>query len=211
MNRNYFKHLILLTCFCSALFSCKENQKDSHDEASDTIESLEEYRDDAIEDSEMYTKLVIPMNGTGNSKVTGDITFTSDGETVRLLADIKNLKPGAHAIRLHAIPDCSSSDGKSAGGHWEGMSAIHGKWGDQKHHSGDIGNLQADASGNASLTFETDQWCIGCESKMKNIVNRSIIIHASADDFESQPSGAAGARVACGVIKMKMPVDDEVE
>jgi len=65
----------------------------------------------------------------------------------------------------------------------------------------DIGNLVANDEGAATLEFSTDKWCIGCDDETKNIIGKAFIVHASADDFESQPSGAAGARVACGVIK----------
>ncbi|GAL76819.1 superoxide dismutase [Nonlabens ulvanivorans] len=66
---------------------------------------------------------------------------------------------------------------------------------------GDIGNLIANDEGGATLTFNTDKWCIGCDDDARNVLGKAFIVHATADDFESQPSGAAGARVACGVIE----------
>ena len=48
--------------------------------------------------------------------------------------------------------------------------------------------------------FETDEWCIGCDDDTKNILGKAIIVHQGADDFTSQPSGAAGARISCAGI-----------
>ena len=60
-----------------------------------------------------------------------------------------NLSPGMHAIHLHEKADCSSPDGKSAGGHWNPTFSKHGKWGDENgYHKGDIGNFEVDENGN---------------------------------------------------------------
>ena len=95
----------------------------------------------------------------------------------------------------------SSEDGKSAGGHWNPTLVNHGKWGDSSgFHRGDIGNFTVDENGNGSVSFSTDLWCLGCDDKNRNILGKSIIVHKGADDFISQPSGAAGSRIACGGI-----------
>ena len=76
-----------------------------------------------------------------------------------------------------------------------------GKWGDSSgFHRGDIGNFTVDENGNGSVSFSTDLWCLGCDDKNRNILGKSIIVHKGADDFISQPSGAAGSRIACGGI-----------
>ena len=68
------------------------------------------------------------------------------------------------------------------------------------YHKGDIGNFNVDNNGNGSVTLTTDEWCIGCDDPNKDITNKAIIVHQGVDDFTSQPSGAAGTRVGCGVI-----------
>ena len=67
-------------------------------------------------------------------------------------------------------------------------------------HKGDIGNIEADENGIAKLLMKTDEWCIGCGDEKKDILGKSIIVHQGADDFVSQPSGNAGARISCGGI-----------
>ena len=112
-----------------------------------------------------------------------------------------NLSPGIHAIHLHEKADCSSPDGKSSGGHWNPTFNKHGKWGDENgYHKGDIGNFEVDENGRGRVTMETKEWCIDCEDETKNIVGKAVIVHQGADDFLSQPSGAAGSRIICGGI-----------
>ena len=83
-------------------------------------------------------------------------------------------------------------------GHWNPTDVEHGKWGEGEFHLGDIGNITVGEDGTGRITLTTDLWEIGTGSDI-DVVGKSIIIHADADDFVSQPSGAAGARIGCGV------------
>ncbi|MGB0376927.1 MAG: superoxide dismutase family protein [Flavobacteriaceae bacterium] len=148
-------------------------------------------------------ELKTQLNPKSDSKVYGDATFVQEGNWVQMDAYIQGLSPGTHAIHLHEKADCSSPDGKSTGGHWNPTFEPHGKWGSPEgFHRGDIGNFEADSTGLGHVVFKTDLWCIGCEDDTKNIVGKAIIVHQGADDFVSQPSGAAGARISCaGIIE----------
>ncbi|MFK7748411.1 MAG: superoxide dismutase family protein [Kordia sp.] len=142
------------------------------------------------------------LQSKSDSKVTGTVNFaeTEDGK-VKMVALMEGLTPGVHAIHIHEKADCSSADGKSAGGHWNPTKQPHGKWNAKEgYHKGDIGNFEVDDDGHGEIEFSTDQWCIGCDDDTKNIVGKSIIVHQGRDDQKSQPSGAAGARVSCGGI-----------
>ena len=120
---------------------------------------------------------------------------------MKLSVTIRGLDEGTHAIHLHEKADCSSDDGKSTGGHWNPTFESHGAWGSKKgYHKGDIGNFEVAADGIGRIHFETDEWCIGCEDETKNILGKAIIVHQGTDDFVSQPSGAAGARISCAGI-----------
>ncbi len=145
-------------------------------------------------------KLVLALEAKSNSKVSGTATFTEKNGKVTLVAKVAGLNPGVHAIHIHEKADCSSADAVSAGGHWNPTFKKHGKWGEGEHHKGDIGNFTADADGNSTITFSTDEWCIGCEDATKNIIGKGLIIHQGTDDFTTQPTGNAGARVACTAI-----------
>ncbi len=148
-------------------------------------------------------KIKINLNAKSNSNTYGEVTIIEKGGIVRLEAHIFGLKPGTHAIHLHEKADCSSSDGKSTGGHWNPTFEQHGAWKNKAgFHRGDIGNFDADENGHGMVDFSTDLWCINCDDPKKNIINKAVIVHQGADDLVSQPSGAAGSRVSCaGIIQ----------
>ena len=139
------------------------------------------------------------ISSLNDSGVTGMAVFTQNGDQITVTAEIQGASPGLHAIHIHAYGDCSAPDGTSAGGHWNPTDVAHGKWGEGEFHLGDIGNITVGEDGTGRITLTTDLWEIGTGSDV-DVVGQSIIVHADADDFVSQPSGAAGARIGCGVI-----------
>ena len=138
---------------------------------------------------------------TSGSNLTGTAIFTQNGETITLTVEIQNVSPGLHAVHIHEKDDCSSPDGTSAGGHWNPTNVAHGKWGEGEFHLGDIGNITVGEDGTGKIELTTNLWEMGTGSDI-DIVGRGIIVHAGADDFTSQPSGAAGARIGCGAIEL---------
>jgi Cu-Zn family superoxide dismutase len=137
-----------------------------------------------------------------SSNASGTVKFSETNSIVKMTINLSGLTPGnQHAIHIHAIGDCSAADGSSAGGHWNPTNKPHGVWGGgAPFHLGDIGNIVADTSGNATFTRGTDLWCIDCEDENKKIIGKAIILHAGFDDFSGQPSGNAGPRIGCGEI-----------
>jgi Cu-Zn family superoxide dismutase len=134
---------------------------------------------------------------TGNS-ARGTVTFTQDGDEVRVRASLTGLKPNAqHGFHVHEKGDCSSGDGMSTGGHYNPAGTPHGPQGAQ-HHAGDMPSLQADAYGNASASFELKG--VSIAGATNDLVGRGLIVHRDPDDYKTQPTGNAGPRIACGVI-----------
>lgn len=134
---------------------------------------------------------------TGNS-TRGNVTFSQQGNRVRVVAQVSGLTPGAeHGFHVHEKGDCSSGDGMSAGGHYNPASKPHGSL-VTDHHAGDMPNLKADSYGNASATFELSGVAIGSGSA--DLVGKGLIVHRDPDDYKTQPTGNAGPRLACAVI-----------
>ena len=149
--------------------------------------------------------LILEVEPKSNSNVTGTIVFTEINKRVYMEAELEGLTPGTHAIHLHEKADCSADDGTSTGGHWNPTFSPHGAWGvEEGYHKGDIGNFEVDDDGKGSISFDTDEWCIGCEDITKNILGKAVIVHQGADDFVSQPSGAAGMRLGCYEISTEV-------
>lgn len=186
--------------FISFAYSCKNQSKKKQ---KTSIKETYVNPDTDNQNSKNTKTLTITLEPKSNSNVTGTITFTQKNNQVAMVAKLSGLKEGKHAIHIHEKADCSSEDGKSAGGHWNPTFEKHGKWGDKEgFHKGDIGNFNADANGNAEIKFSTDQWCLSCKNPNKNILGKGIIVHEGVDDFTSQPSGDAGTRISCaGIIE----------
>ncbi len=142
---------------------------------------------------------VAVVHATEGNATDGTVRFNVVDGKIKIIADITGLKPNSkHAIHIHQFGDCSSGDGKSAGGHYNPKGHKHGGPTAEERHAGDLGNLTSDGEGNAHYELIVDNISIG--GKRNPIIGRAIIIHAGEDDLESQPTGAAGARIGCGII-----------
>lgn len=142
---------------------------------------------------------VVVLSPSPNGNVKGQVTFTEETEGVRVTANVEGLTPGKHGFHIHEKGDCTPPDFTSAGGHFNPTSMKHGSPTDPEKHIGDLGNLEANEQGVARfervftwLTFK------GANS----ILNRAVIVHEKADDLQTQPTGNAGGRLACGVIQL---------
>ncbi len=182
-----------------ALFtSCKGDTKTTEKEVVEEVKKVVK----EIKDVEVK-KIKMSLDSKSDSNATGSIVFEESEGTVKMIAKLQGLSEGTHAIHIHEKADCSSSDGKSSGGHWNPTAQPHGAWGAAEgYHKGDIGNFVANDKGNGTITFKTNEWCIGCGDQKKDITGKAIIVHQGTDDLTSQPSGAAGKRVSCGGIIM---------
>ena len=190
--------LLSLVLLFLGTYSCKEAKK----EAKDTMENVEAMAEEIKEEIDVKT-LKFSLEPKSDSNVKGEVSFIEENGTVSMNANLSGLTPGEHAIHIHEKADCSSADGKSTGGHWNPTFAPHGKWGSTEgYHRGDIGNFTADAEGNATVEFSTDEWCLGCGDETKNLIGKGVIVHQGEDDFVTQPTGDAGGRISCaGIIE----------
>lgn len=147
----------------------------------------------------MPEALIAVIQPTKGNVTKGVVRFTAVPSGVRIVADITGLTPNTkHAIHIHEFGNTSAEDGSAAGGHYNPDGHMHGGPEAEHRHAGDLGNLSADAAGNAhyELVMKDLSLCCGKAS----IIGRSIIIHAKEDDLTSQPAGNAGPRIAQGVI-----------
>jgi Cu-Zn family superoxide dismutase len=164
---------------------------------------VEQEETDIDYETQAIDQAVVVMHATEGNSVEGTVAFTQTDEGVRVEADISGLEADSmHGFHIHQYGDCRASDGTSAGGHFNPEDMRHGGPDDDMRHVGDLGNLQSDADGNATADFVDSKLQL---SGMTSILGRGVIIHAGEDDLESQPTGAAGSRLACGVIGVANP------
>lgn len=138
------------------------------------------------------------LDAKSASDVEGHATFTEvkAGTIVELV--IEKAPPGWHAVHVHEVGDCSATDGSSAGGHFNPAGAAHGSPHAPEHHAGDLGNVWVDASGRGHHVILMPDLTV--TAGPNSVTGRALIVHAGPDDLTSQPTGAAGGRIACGEI-----------
>lgn len=147
-------------------------------------------------------KAIAVLHPTAGNKVMGVVTFTKVDGGVKVVARVQGLTPGDHGFHIHEFGDCSAADGASAGGHFNPDACEHGGPEATTRHAGDLGNLTANESGVAE--YERLDKKLSFDGP-GSFVGRGLIVHEKVDDLKTQPTGAAGARVACGVIGVTKP------
>jgi superoxide dismutase, Cu-Zn family len=156
------------------------------------------WADDATPTAAVTVKAMCSLSPASGSQVKGWVKFTQMKGYVLVEGDVTGLTQGKHGFHIHDKGDCSAPDATSAGGHFNPTNQPHGVPNSTKSHMGDLGNIKADSTGHAKFSFKNKILQLSGDN---TIVGRAIIVHANLDDEKTQPTGNAGARVACGVIQ----------
>lgn len=135
-------------------------------------------------------------NAEGESVGTVELTETPHGTLLR--ANLDSLPPGTHAFHIHAVGVCEPPF-KSAGGHFNPEDNSHGFLSEEGMHAGDMPNIHVPQSG--ALELEVLATEVDLDDSLFDADGSSIVIHDGADDYETDPAGEAGDRIACGVIE----------
>ncbi|TWI05764.1 Cu-Zn family superoxide dismutase [Luteimonas cucumeris] len=142
------------------------------------------------------------LKPTQGNQTAGEVTFTVVDGGIEISGTISGLKLGSqHGFHVHEKGDCSAADASSAGGHFNPASSQHGQVGHGAHHAGDSNNIAADDQGVATVATRLEGATIG-DGASTDVVGKGVIVHADPDDYVTQPTGNAGARLACGVIAL---------
>ncbi|MBT8401515.1 MAG: superoxide dismutase family protein [Rhodothermia bacterium] len=184
MNRTLIAALVIT----ATLAACQNREDGAHDDHSGDAQA-----------SASNNSLVAELSPTEGNSVEGVVSFTATEDGVLISAHVTGLEPGKHGFHIHETGDCSAPDGTSAGGHFNPGETPHGAPSNpaDQRHVGDLGNIEADESGMAH--HEATDTVISLEGP-ESIDGKAVIVHSGEDDLMSQPTGAAGSRLACGVI-----------
>ena len=145
---------------------------------------------------------VVVLAPASRSLVSGKLVLRPQGDGVHIRGEVGGLKAGdVRGFHIHERGDCSAADASSAGGHFNPAGSAHGRAGQGAHHAGDTDNIVADARGVARIDAHVRGVTLG-GGAANDIAGRALIVHAAADDYSTQPTGNAGGRVACGVVRV---------
>ena len=143
----------------------------------------------------------VPMRDAAGRDV-GTLTLAPASGGLMLTGTVRGLPPGTHGIHLHTTGRCEPPF-ESAGPHWNPMGRQHGTANPQGPHLGDMPNLVVAGDGTATVSVITPGGTLSGANALLDVDGASVIIHASPDDYRTDPSGNSGARIACGVVRAR--------
>ena len=135
---------------------------------------------------------------TAAGAAAGKAAVATIGGRVMLTVQVEGLPPGKHGVHVHMTGKCDAPKFESAGGHWNPADAHHGLEAAKGQHAGDMPNLVVEENGRATLAYELKGASF---AGLMDADGSAIVVHASADDQKTDPSGNSGDRIACGVFK----------
>lgn len=144
------------------------------------------------------TQAIAEIRPTQGNQAKGRVIFQKENDGIRIIAEIEGLKPGVHGFHIHEKGDCSSPDASSAGAHFNPTKQPHNSPYVKERHIGDLGNIIADKQGRAY--YERVDYFLTFDGP-NSIIEKAVIVHSDPDDYVTQPTGNAGGRLGCGVIK----------
>jgi superoxide dismutase, Cu-Zn family len=126
----------------------------------------------------------------------GQVRLQDSPHGLILTAELTGLPEGPHAFHIHAVGQCEPPF-QSAGGHFNPDGHQHGMMNPQGTHAGDLPNIHVPASGELTVEYFVKGLAL---DDLFGADGTSLVVHADADDYMTDPAGDAGARIACGVI-----------
>jgi superoxide dismutase, Cu-Zn family len=131
----------------------------------------------------------------------GDAVLRQAPHGVVIKVDLRNIKPGVHALHVHTMGKCDPPDFKTAGAHWAPAGNEHGVLNAKGPHGGDLPNVHVLADGKVTVEFFLANARIGGGSQgLLDADGSAVVLHAGEDDYSSNPAGNSGDRIACGVV-----------
>lgn len=131
----------------------------------------------------------------------GSLTLTDATGGITIAGTLKGLAPGDHGIHVHAVGMCDGPAFTTAGGHWNPTTKMHGSQNPAGPHLGDLMMITVGADSSATVSLTTPGGTLKAADMLMDADGASIVVHAKADDYKTDPSGNSGDRIACGIVK----------
>lgn len=144
------------------------------------------------------------LNVDGNE--IGNVTFTENSKGLTIDIKAEGLKPGLHGTHIHETGVCTPPTFESAGSHFNPTSKEHGFDNPKGYHLGDLPNLEVDEDGKVNVSLRLTDITLkqGLDNSILDKDGSALVIHEGPDDYETDPAGNSGARIACAAITADM-------
>ena len=139
-----------------------------------------------------------------NGKAIGQVEMSEDSNGVTLKVTAAGLPAGTHGVHLHEKGMCEGPKFESAGAHWNPTSKQHGRDNPMGAHLGDLASMEAAGAEASSTYLVAGVTMSGAANALADADGMSLVVHAKADDYKTDPSGNSGDRIACAVIAPPM-------
>lgn len=146
--------------------------------------------------SPLAASAVASLQTAGGANV-GRAVATTENAGIRIMLDVRGMPPGEHGVHVHTVGRCEGPGFETAGGHWNPGATQHGTRNPAGPHAGDLPNLTVGADGTGTLSMVLPA---GSIDTMLDADGAAFVVHATADDLATDPSGNSGGRIACGVF-----------
>lgn len=157
-------------------------------------------RESEVEPPSATTDARAELRDSGG-RLVANASVISSGDRLRVRVEASGLAPGSYAAHIHAVGRCDPPSFESAGAHWNPTGREHGSQNPDGAHLGDLPNLLVGANGEGSFEFGIAGASLsGGRNALLDEDGAALVIHASPDDYRTDPSGNSGARLACGVL-----------
>jgi superoxide dismutase, Cu-Zn family len=139
------------------------------------------------------------VNAAGAEVGVATLTWQKDG----IALEVSSAAPGqgSFGMHIHTVGKCDGPDFTTAGPHWNPAGKQHGRDNPAGAHAGDMPNVTADGAGRVYLKTMLAGASWEGESGLFDADGAALIIHEKADDYKTDPTGASGKRIFCGVFE----------
>lgn len=139
---------------------------------------------------------------TADGRNVGEVSMREEAGATVLTVGVTGMPQGEYGMHVHAVGRCEGPKFESAGAHWNPDNKQHGKNNPQGPHAGDLDNLTVGQTGSGGATITLPSVALtGGLAPLLDADGASLMIHAKADDYRTDPSGNSGNRIACAVLR----------
>ena len=171
----------------------------AQDAAAPTVPTVPTATPDAQPSAEVPgapASLIAQIAGPDGAALGSAVAAPTASGVMLLTLTLTGLPPGIHGAHIHEVGTCTGPDFDSAGGHVAGDHQ-HGVMTDGGAHPGDLPNLQVPETGAVQVQFFAHDLT---PEFLTDADGAALVVHDMPDDYSGQPSGNAGARIACGAF-----------